>query len=232
MKRIGLVGGLTPESTVEYYRALIELNRRGSSDPLRNPVIVIYSVNLGEIVEAQRAGREDDVVEILSTALEGLRAASAQIAAITANTPHLYFDRLVERTTLPLVSILDAACDATKALGCRKVLLLGTGRTMESAMYPSRFAAGRIEVVVPDEGERDFVDRAIYGELSVGVTSEKTKARFVEVCERHVTEGKVDGVVLGCTEIPLLLKDGDVSVPMIDTTRVHAEAIFAAASAG
>jgi len=230
MKRIGLVGGLTPESTVEYYRAIVELNRKQATSPLSNPEIVIYSVNLAEIVRAQAEGREEQLVEILLTALEGLRLAGAEIGALTANTPHLYFDRLVARTSLPLVSILDAAYEKAVSLGCRRVLLLGTARTMDSPMYPKRFAAGSIEVVVPDEREREFVDRTIYGELAIGLTKPETRRAFVEICERHVKHDKVDGVVLGCTEIPLLLKEGDVSVPLVDTTRVHAEAVFTAAS--
>jgi aspartate racemase len=231
VKRIGLVGGTTPESTVEYYRALIRLGRRVATDPLNNPVIVIYSVNLAEIVAHQRAGRDDNVVQIFSSALESLRSAGAEIAALTANTPHVWFDRLAPRAGMPLISILDATCARTTALGCRRVLLLGTARTMASSMYPRKLAAGGIDVVVPDDHARDFIDRTIYGELSIGVTSDETRRAFVEICERHVAGNGVDGVILGCTEIPLLLKDGDVSVPTIDTTAVHAEAIFAAAQA-
>lgn len=229
MRTIGLVGGTTPESTVEYYRALIGIGRRGSTDPLRNPVIVVYSIDLAEVAVRQRAGRTDEVVDIFAAALDSLRAAGAEIAALTANTPHVYLDRLRARTDLPLVSILDATFDRTVEVGCRRVLLLGTATTMGSRMYPDRFAAAGIEVVVPDEEERAFVDRTIYNELALGIVDPETKRAFVDICERHVAAAGVDGIILGCTEIPLLLEDGDVSVPTIDTTTVHAEAIFAAA---
>ncbi len=229
MKKIGLVGGTTPEATVEYYRALIGLGRKVATNPLDNPVIVIYSVNLSEIVVRQRAGRIDEVVDIFADAFERLRLAGVEIAALTANTPHVYFDRLAARAGMPLVSILDAAFERTKALGCRKVLLLGTATTMVSSMYPDRLAAGGTGVVVPGEEERAFIDSTIYGELSIGVTTPEARKRFVAICERHVAAQGLDGVILGCTEIPLLLKEGDISVPVIDTTQVHAEAIFAAA---
>jgi aspartate racemase len=231
VKRIGLVGGTTPEATVEYYRALIGLGRTVATNPLDNPVIVVYSVNLSEIVARQRAERFDEVVDIFSDALERLRLAGAEIAALTANTPHVYFDRLAARAGMPLVSILDATYEKTKVLGCRKVLLLGTATTMASGMYPERLAAGEIGVVVPDEQERAYIDRTIYEDLAVGVTTPEARRAFVEICERHVEADGIDGVILGCTEIPLLLKEGDVSVPMVDTTQVHAEAIFAAALA-
>lgn len=229
MKRIGLVGGTTPESTIEYYRALIGLGRQVTTDPLRNPVIVVYSVDLAEIVTRQRAGKHDEVVEIFSAAIESLRLAGAELAALTANTPHVYFERLAARAEIPLVSIVAATCTRTATLGCRRVLLLGTETTMSSRMYPEALAAHGIGVVVPDHEERAFIDRTIYGELSLGVTSPATRRTFVEICGRHIASAGVDGVILACTEIPLLLKDGDLPVPMVDTTAVHAEAIFTAA---
>jgi aspartate racemase len=232
MKRIGLIGGITPESTIEYYRALIRLGRSVAANPLDNPVILIYSVNLSEIFRLQEAGRDDEVVEILAGAFDSLRGAGAEIGALTANSAHVYFDRLAARAGMPLVSILDATFERTRSLGCRKVLLLGTRRTMASAMYPRRLAAGDIRVIVPDEAERAFVNRTIYEELSLGLTTAEARRTFVEICERHARDDGADGVILGCTEIPLLLEEGDVSVPMIDTTQAHAEAIFAAALAG
>lgn len=132
MKTIGLVGGTTPEATVEYYRALIALARTVATNTLDNPVIIIYSVNLSEIVSRQRAGRTDEVVDLFAAAFERLCLAGAEAAALTANTPHIYLDRLRARTRLPIVSILDATCEKTKALGCRKVLLLGTGKPRAS----------------------------------------------------------------------------------------------------
>lgn len=229
MRVIGLVGGTTPEATVEYYRALIALGPTVTTNPLENPVIVIYSVDLSEIVSRQQAGRVDEVVDILSDAFERLRLAGAEIVALTANTPHVYLDRLRRRTSLPIVSILDAACERTKTLGCRKALLLGTATTMGSRMYPERLAGAGIEVMVPEEGERAFIDRTIYEELAIGVTTPAARRTFIDICERRVAAAGVDGVILGCTGIPLLLRPGDLSVPMIDTTAVHAEAIFAAA---
>ncbi len=229
MRRIGLLGGTTPESTKVYYQSLIDLGREVLEGPLNNPVVLIYSINLAEVVRLKEADRPDLVVEMMVKVFESLRIAGAQIGALTANTPHVFFDQITEGTTLPLISILDAAFDRTTALGCTKVLLLGTNTTMTSDMYPKRFAQGGIEVLVPDEEERQLIDETIYAELSVGKMKDETRNRYLEICERAIRQDGVDGVILGCTEIPLLIGPGDLAVPQIDTTRAHAAAIFAAA---
>lgn len=228
MKKIGLVGGMTPEATRAYYDILIGIGRERLEGVLSNPVVLIYSLNLAEVVRHQGAGRPDKVVEHLVEVVESLRRAGAEIGALTANTPHIYLDQIAARTPLPLVSILDATADRAAQLGCRRPLLLGTAITMTSDMYPKKLAAASIEVVIPDEAEQPLIDRPIYDELSVGLVHDQTKARYLEICRRHIERG-VDAIILGCTELPLILNDGDVPVPLIDTVQVHAEAIFEAA---
>jgi aspartate racemase len=230
VKKIGLLGGMTPEATRAYYDVLIGLGRERLDGVLSNPVVLIYSLNLAEVVRHQGAGRPDKVVELLVEVLESLRRAGAEIGALTANTPHIYLDQIAARTTLPLVSILDATSDRAAKLGCRKPLLLGTAITMTSDMYPKRLAAAGIEVVVPDEAEQPLIDRPIYDELSIGLVRDQTRNRLLEICRRHIERG-ADAIILGCTELPLILHDDDLPVPLIDTAEVHAEAIFEAAQA-
>jgi aspartate racemase len=226
MKKIGLVGGMTPESTTEYYRTIIELGRERWDNPLRNPVVLIYSLDLSEIAAHQNVGEEGRVVEILVDVLESLRRAGAEVGALTANTPHVFFDRIAGGTSLPLVNIVDATHKRVRSLGVSRVLLLGTNATMEASMYPDVFSSGGIETVIPNEDDRRFVNRSIYEELAVGKITPALRTTYLEICGRHVREDSVDAIVLGCTEIPLVLKDGDVPVPLIDTARCHAEAIF------
>ncbi|MBW2459428.1 MAG: aspartate/glutamate racemase family protein, partial [Deltaproteobacteria bacterium] len=142
MRPIGLLGGTTPESTKAYYQALMDLGREVLPGPLNNPVVLIYSINLAEVVKLKEAERPDLVVEMMVDVFERLRVAGAEVGALTANTPHVFFDRISSGTSLPLVSILDAAFGRAKELGCAKVLLLGTNTTMTSDMYPERFARG------------------------------------------------------------------------------------------
>jgi len=227
MKKIGLVGGMTPDSTTAYYQMLIELGRRRWDDPVHNPIILIYSIDLAELVAHQDVGDGDRVVEILADVLEKLRAAGAEVGALTANTPHLFFDRIQARTELPLVSIVDATLEKTRELGFRRALLLGTNATMTGAMYPDAFAAAGIEIVTPAEDDRNFINRSIYADLAAGKVTPELRETYLNICHRHLDSNGVDAVILGCTEIPLVLTADDLPVPLIDTARCHAEALFA-----
>jgi len=226
MKKIGLVGGMTPESTTAYYQMLIGLGRTVWDNPLHNPVLLIYSIDLAEIVALQNVGDEDKVVGILVDALEKLRAAGAEVGALTANTAHIFFERIQAATALPLVNIVDATFERAKSLGVTKALLLGTNATMQAAMYPEIFATGGIEVVIPDERERTFINRSIFEDLAIGKVTSELRETYVGLCRRQIDDNGVDAVILGCTEIPLVLKDGDLPVPVVDSARCHAEALF------
>jgi aspartate racemase len=220
---------MTPESTTAYYRTIVDLGRQSWDDPLHNPVVLIYSIDLAEIVAHQDVGDEDRVVEILVDALENLRGAGAEVGALTANTPHLFLDRIRSRTALPLISIVDATLERARDLGVRRALLLGTKATMEAPMYPEALATVGIEIVIPDEGERRFINRSIYDDLAAGRVTPELRDTYVGICRRQIEANGVDAVILGCTELPLVLTADDLPVPLIDTTRCHAEAIFAQA---
>jgi aspartate racemase len=138
----------------------------------------------------------------------------------------VYFDRIAAGTRLPLVSIVDIARERARELGVRRALLLGTNATMTAAMYPEAFTEEGIDIVVPNEEERQFLNRSIYEDLAVGAVTAELRGRFLDLCRRHLDDSGVDAILMACTEIPLVLKDGDLPVPLIDTARCHAEAIF------
>ena len=225
---IGLIGGMTPESTLEYYRLLIRSarGRLRDPDPLHNPVVIVYSLDLAQVVALQRAGRTDDLAAHLAGICEILRVAGAEVGALTANTPHLYFEAIQAKTRLPLVSIVEATCRAAVALGLRRPLLLGTRSTMESPMYRDRLAVNGIAALTPDEQGRQWVDEAIYTELAVADIRPETRSRLLALCREAIELRGADGVILGCTELPLVLSEGDLAVPVVDTARVHVEAIL------
>ena len=169
------------------------------------------------------------VVEILAEVLERLRGAGAEVGALTANTPHLFFDRIQARTDLPLVNMVGATVERTRELGVHRVLLLGTKATMEGAMYPEAFGAAGIEIVTPGRDDREFINRSIYHDLAAGEVGPALRRRYTEICSRQIEDNGVETVILGCTELPLVLADDDLPVPLVDTARCHAEALFARA---
>ena len=230
MKTIGLVGGMTPESTRIYYELLIRGARRPGGDPLENPEILIFSLNLTELVHLQRRGERSEVIEYLAGILERLHLAGAEVGALTANTPHAYLDGLRSETSLPLVSIVTATRDAAADRGVKRALLLGTRTTMEAGMYPHECAAAGIEIVLPTADDRDFLDHTIYGELALGQVTPEVRRRCLDICGRHIHDDGIDAVILGCTELPLVITSSDLPIRVLDTTEIHVAAILAAAS--
>jgi aspartate racemase len=230
MKRIGLVGGMTPESTKVYYELLIEGARHPGGDPLRNPEIIIYSLNLTELVQIQREGERREVAEYLADRLERLRLAGAEVGALTANTPHAYLEEIRTETSLPLVSIVTATRDEASDRGLENALLVGTRTTIEAEMYPQEFAEAGIRVVLPGEGDREFLEHTIYHELALGRVSPEVRQRYHDICTKHIESDGIDSVILGCTELPLVISSDDFSIQMLDTTKIHVAAILAAAS--
>lgn len=230
MKAIGLVGGMTPESTKVYYEGLIEGARQPDGDPLRNPEIIIFSLDLAEIVQLQRESKHERVVQKLADFLERLRLAGAEVGALTANTPHIYLEELRTETLLPLVSIVTATRDAAADRGLENALLLGTRTTLEAEMYPRELGDAGIRIVLPGKQDRDFLEHTIYTDLAVGRVTPELRQRYHGICAKHIEEDGIDSVILGCTELPLVISGGDLPIEVLDTTTIHIGAILAAAS--
>jgi aspartate racemase len=231
MKTIGLVGGMTPESTKVYYEGLIQCARQSGGEPLRNPEIIIYSLDLAELVHKQRQCDRREVVDHLVGYLERLQLAGAEVGAFTANTPHVYLDEIRRESSLPLVSIVTAARGTAADRGIESALLLGTRTTIEAEMYPHEFGEAGIRIVVPDEAEREFLEHTIYNDLAIGKVTPEIRRRCHAICDRHITTDGVDAVILGCTELPLVISSNDLPVQVLDTTVIHVGAILAAAGA-
>ena len=230
MKTIGLVGGMTPESTKAYYELLIEGARQPGGNPLHNPEILIFSLDLAELVQIQRDGELEDVAEYLAGILERLRLAGAEVGALTANTPHAYLDDIRTKTSLHLVSIVSATRNAASDRGLERALLLGTRTTVEAEMYPQEFAEAGIRIVLPGEDDREFLEDTIYNELAIGHVTPEVRKRYHDICARHTDSDGIDSVILGCTELPLVISSDDLSIQVLDTTKIHVAAILAAAS--
>jgi aspartate racemase len=223
MKTIGLVGGLSWESSKEYYRIINEtVNERLGG--LHSAKCILYSLEFGEIREIQQTKGWNEVAKILKDAAKRLEAAGAEIVLICANTMHKFVPEIQREIHVPVLHIADATAEKIREKGLKKVGLLGTRMTMEEDFYKGRIAERfGIDVLVPDKDDRDFIDRVIFDELCVGKMNASSKERFKEIIGKLVENG-AEGIVLGCTEIPLLIKQEDLNVPVFDTTEIHAEA--------
>jgi aspartate racemase len=218
VKVIGLLGGMSWESSHEYHRIVHERVRERLGG-LHSAHCVLYSVDFAGIEALQVSGDWDEAARQLDAAVRALRAAGADFLVLCTNTMHKVADQL---TGLPLLHIGDATAAAVRAAGLTRVGLLGTGFTMAQSFYRDRLAGHDLDVLVPDQADRADVHRIIYDELVVGVVTESSRQRYREVIARLVERG-AEGVILGCTEIELLVDQSDSPVPVFPTTRLHAE---------
>lgn len=215
------------ESSAEYYRLLNVLTREREGG-LASAECILYSLNFAEIEALQVSGRWEQAGVRLADAARSLEAAGAELVLICTNTMHKVADAVAAATQVPLLHLGDATGDAVRRAGLRTVGLLGTAFTMEQDFYRSRLEAHGLTVLVPDEQDRAVVHRVIYDELCRGEIRPESKTAYVEIVGRLVAAG-AEGVVLGCTEIELLLGADDVDVPVFPTTRLHVEAALDAA---
>jgi len=221
MKTIGLLGGMSWQSTIEYYRILNEevASRLGG---LHSAKIVMYSVDFDGIPEMQRRGDWMTAGRVLAEAAQGLERAGADMVLICANTMHIVADAVQQAVRIPLVHLADVTAARVKRAGLTRVGLLGTRYTMEKDFLKDRLASHGLTVHVPEAEDREEVHRIIYEELCRGIITEESRRRVKDVAERLAARG-AEGILLGCTELPLLIRPGDLSVPEFDTTRIHAE---------
>ena len=221
MKTIGLIGGMSWESSIEYYRIINEevRNRLGKLHSARS---LMYSVDFADVELLQREGRWDEATASMIDAAKRLERGGADFVVICTNTMHRMADEVQHSIGIPVLHVCDAAADAVKKHAIRSVGLLGTRFTMEEDFYRGRLERRHgLQVHVPDAADREQVHRVIYDELVAGELRRESKTAFLRIIDGLVSRG-AQGIILGCTEIPLLIKEEDCPVPVFDTTRLHA----------
>jgi len=220
-KRIGILGGMTAESTVSYYQHIFRRYEELHGN-LAYPEMVIYDVSFQRFEDWMGEEDWDSIEEGLLNGLGRLHAAGADFAVIATNTMHILFDKLKARSPIPMLSIVDATAEAVKEAGLDKVGLLGTRFTMEKPFYVEGLRAHGIEAIVPEEEDRAYVDRVVFHELSFGKLLPESRKGYLKIIDGLVERG-AQGVVLGCTEIPLLVTPEHTDVKLFDTAVIHAE---------
>lgn len=227
MKTLGIVGGIGPESTIEYYRSLIAAYRARKRDG-SYPHVIVNSIDMKRLVDLITANELAEVCELLSGEVRTLERAGADFGLLAANTPHIVFDELRRRSPIPLISIVEATREAARALGLKRIGLFGTRFTMRAGFYRDAFSEAGMTLVVPDEGEQDYIHEKYMGELVPGVFLPETRERLLSIADRMREREQIEGLILGGTELPLILRDETHGgMPLLDTTRIHVNAAVA-----
>ena len=224
MKKVGIVGGLGPASTIDYYRDIIEIYRKVYGDD-NYPEIVIDSINMSDIIGGITNNDFDRVATYLLHSISNLEKAGASFVAIASNTPHIVWDRIVNKASIPLISIIDATCNYIVRKNYSKVLIFATKFTMKNGLYSDALSKIGIDWILPKEEDIEILGDIIYPNLENGIVIAEDKVRMIQIAEKYIKKYNADSILLGCTEIPLMIKPNDVSVPVINTTEIHIERI-------
>jgi aspartate racemase len=224
MKTLGMIGGVGPESTIEYYRSIVTAYRKQHANGY--PSIIINSIDLDKMRAWFDVNDLTSVIAYLLAALQKLASAGSDFAIVSAVTPHIVFDELERRSPLPLISIVETARKAAEQLKLGKVGLLGTRFTMEGKFFPDVFGAKGIDVVVPNDDEQTYIHDRYFSELVKGIILEETRARLIAIIERMKEQENIQGIIIGGTELSLILRDDVIAgLPMLDATKLHVAAI-------
>jgi aspartate racemase len=227
MKILGIIGGLGPESTLEYYQNIIALYRERQRDG-SYPEFIINSVDLKKGLDFMAESNLTGMADYLLEEIDKLARAGANFGLISANTPHIVFDEVASKSPIPLISIVEATCAAAKARGLKKLALFGTRFTMQGTFYPRVFSHEEIELVLPDAKEQDYLHDKYLNELVPGKFLPETRAGLLAIVDRMKANSDIDGVILAGTELPLILRDAEHNgIPFLNTTTIHCEAAVA-----
>lgn len=221
MKTAGIIGGIAPESTIQYYRQSVSAFQELTSDS-DYPPIVINSIHMTRMLDMIGGGKLPELIEYLSCELEKLHQAGADFAVLASNTPHIVFDALQARSPIPLISIVETACMSAKELGLKRLGIIGTRFTMRGAFYPAVFVKAGITIVPPLPTEQDFIHAKYMAELVKGIILPETREALLTIIDTMRKRDEIDGVILGGTELPLILTNATHNgLPLLDTTKLH-----------
>jgi aspartate racemase len=224
MKTFGMIGGLGPESTIDYYGRIIALYRERMTDG-SYPQFIINSINIKKALDYLDANNLAGMAEYLLTEIGKLAQAGATFGLISANTPHIVFDKVAAKSSIPLISIVEATCAAAKALRLKRLALFGTRYTMQATFYPKVFSREGIELLLPEAKEQDYIHDKYFHELVGGNFLPETRAGLLAIVDGLKAKNEIDGVILAGTELPLILRDSEhKGIPFLDTTEIHCDA--------
>jgi len=219
MKKIGILGGMSYESTIKYYDLILQ-NYYNRYNDYNYPEILIYSLNFQKVIDYELGNDKLKYIDYLMSGINSLQKGGADFIIMAANSPHAVYDDLVTKAFLPILSIVEATAGKALEMGLNKLLLLGIKFTMQSSFYQRIFENSNMQVITPVDIEQDLIDQIIFDELVIGEFKNESKQKLLEIIHNY----KVDGVILGCTELPLIFHKNDTSIKLLDTIEIHVEA--------
>ena len=219
MKKIGILGGMSYESTIKYYDLLLQKYYDKYND-YNYPEILIYSLNFQKVIDYELGNDKPKYVDYLMSGINSLQKGGADFIIMAANSPHVVYNYLIQKTNLPILSIVEATAEKALEMGLSKLLLIGIKFTMQSSFYQRIFENSNMQVITPVDIEQDLIDQIIFDELVIGKFKNESEQKLLEIIHNY----EVDGVILGCTELPLILHKNDTSIKLLDTIEIHVEA--------
>jgi len=225
MKKIGIIAGLGPESTVDYYKELISPFNSELKE-LAYPEILVYSVNINELMCFVEAANWEALTEWLLQKINAIHKAGADFAAIASNTPHIVFDQLKKRSPIPLLSIVEETVKNAQQQGINTIGLLGTKLTMASDFFKVPFENENITVITPSEEEQSYIHHKLFSEIELGIFEDSTRDGLLKIVERMKDENQIEAIILGCTELPLILTEEKFGLNFLNTTKIHCRSIL------
>lgn len=228
MKTIGILGGLGPEATLDYYREMIRLvNSKNQAGNLSYPEIIIYSVNMGRFIGYLDTEDHAAAITYLSGCISKLEDAGADLVAISANTPHQFFADISRRVHVPMISIVEICREKAKQMGLKRCGLFGTRFTMNATFYADVFQKDGIEIVVPEKQDIGRINELLFSELELGILNDTTRSELLGIVRKMKEQHNIDSLILGCTEFPLMFTESQYEdIPFLNTTRIHVEEIL------
>ena len=224
MKRIGIIGGIGPESTVDYYKLIIGAFHEKQAD-LGYPEIIIYSANLSSLMKILEAKKWDNLTSWLLEKVIALHNAGAEFAVIGSNTPHIVFQEVSSRSPIPMLNIIEETRKRAQRLGSKKLGLMGTRFTMESDFFKKPFVENEMVVVVPEKEDQELIHHRLFSEIELGIIKDSTREELLSIVKKMIERHSIDALILGCTELPLILNKDEFGIPFLNTTAIHAESI-------
>lgn len=225
MKTIGIIGGLGPESTVYYYKEIIAAFNAKYVE-MTYPEIIIYSASINELMKFVETKNWPRLSEWLLEKISSIHRAGAEFAVIASNTPHIVFDEIKSKSLIPLLSIVEETCNKAQEMNLKNIGLMGTKLTMEADFYKRPFISKGISVVVPSEEEQQLIHHKLFSEIELGIFKDSTREELLAIAKRMIDKEGIDALILGCTELPLILTESKYGIPFLNTTAIHCESII------